>query len=221
MSLVSSCATHRPIYVQAGAGSFNHQALKELFADDFDKLDVHFSGTPHEAMSQAVAHAGLAFAAVSNTIVPGNWIQATVDALRDFRIVSVERTTTLRIDQCLLLHEDTVAGRIPLERVCSHPAALQQITKWKAERGVAEIPEPLGTSKAAERLSKGEFDLSTGVVGPQIAADIYANLVVVECGIQDRAYNATTFALMQVELRPEKISANTATEHIKELLGDS
>jgi prephenate dehydratase len=210
-TLITSCMLHRQsramhspgekIFVQAGEGSFNHQALKLLLGESFESSDIQFAGTPADAMDKAIQNDGLVFTALENNLVPGRLIQMTVDALKQRHIVEVKKIITMKIEQCLLRHVRAIAERVPLEKIASHPAALLQIGRWKADKKLSEIAEAAGTSKAAELLSKGKYGLSTGVIGPKVAAEVYENLDVVECGIQDSVDNATTFGLLKVAKR--------------------
>jgi prephenate dehydratase len=207
-----------PIFVQAGAGSFNHEAAKLMFGAHFGSLDIQFAGTPLDAMVKAAKENGLAFTAVSNTLVPGNLVQATVDAIKEYQIIEVKESITMKIEQCLLRHMRAIAEKTPLTQIASHPAALLQIAHWKSEKKLVEISEPLGTSKAADRLSRGEYSLETGVIGPKVAADVYKDLAVVVCGIQDNETNATTFGLLKVVRREEPITEPKAREELREAI---
>ena len=95
----------------------------------------------------------------------------------------------MKIEMCLLRHEEAVRRHIPLTQIASHPSALQQIEHWKQAHPVAEIPVPEGTSEAARRLSSGELEVGIGVIGPKLLADLYPHLVLVEQGIQDTKDN--------------------------------
>ncbi|HEY5813721.1 MAG TPA: gamma subclass chorismate mutase AroQ [Terrimicrobiaceae bacterium] len=200
-----------PLYVQAGPGSFNHQALQLVLQRDIlADPRIHFCGTPANTMRQAVDQSGLAFVALKNDLVPGNLVSATVAAVRDFEIVEVFASLSMKIEMCLLRRVEAVKNQVPLTKIASHPSALQQIEDWKQAHRVAEIPIPEGTSEAGRRLSAGEMEPDVGVIGPKLLAEFLPHLVVVEQGIEDRKENYTQFALIKVRQRKEPMTEDQA-----------
>lgn len=196
------------IFVQAGEGSFNHQAILQLLANKPEAVDLYFSGSPTNTLLLADRMNGDAFVAIRNDLVSGHYIPATLEALRDFEITNPRESLRLPINMCLLRVKNT--GHLPLVTIVSHPAALEQIKNWKAGKKLVEVSEEKGTSEAARRLSVGDFDSQTGVIGPQLLAAIYDNLEVVACNLQDTQDVTTTFLRFRPKKRTQRISLEQA-----------
>lgn len=192
------------IFVQATLGSFNHQALELLLPEKRDTNSIHFCGTPYNAMQSAFQRNGLAFVALKNSTIQGNFVEATLEALQHFQITRAIAFVRMKIEMSLIRHQEALQWDIPLSQIASHPAALQQINHWKKRQdSLLEIAVPEGTSEAARKLSMGEFELNTGVIGPKNLAFLYPHLAVVETGIQDKEDNYTIFAILEVSQREE------------------
>lgn len=200
-----------PIFVQATPGSFNHQAL-ELLSDYKGRENIQFCGSPKNVLNSAYLEHGNAFVAIRNTCIPGNMVEATLDALREFQIVKVIASINMKINLALLRHQNAT---IPFTSIASHPAALKQIYHWKSQKeNLQEIPIIEGTAEAARQLSNGILALNVAVIGSKNLTYLYPNLIVTEENIQDLKENHTTFVLIEVIKRKHII---TKPEVIKEI----
>ena len=207
------------IYVQAAKGSFNHQAVSRLYQyERKGDVDFLFSGTPLNTFENAWKHQGQAFVALRNDLVPGHLIKATVDALKEYRVVSVTAGVSQPIQMCLLRTRQAVDQNLPLITIASHPAALAQIGKWKSGKQLKEIEVPKGTSEAARLLAEGIYSADSGAIGPCMLEDLYKNLVVVESGIQDREGNTTLFGRLQVEKRDRPVTEDQARIDLNQII---
>lgn len=220
--LILLCATLQaeliPLYVQSSAGSFNDQAVHELLQDTIDGYNLIFCGTPENAMQLAAENNALAFCALKNSTLPGQYVTATLTALTQYAAPSIEASHVMLIEMATLQHQDAVAEGVPLRFVASHPAALLQITQWKAlHPSLVEIETPDGTADAARQLSEGELPLRTTVIGPKTLTNLYTNLIVVEEAIQDLSDNFTTFILFYPTTRPSHVSTETAIAELNAL----
>ncbi len=205
------------IFVQAGKGSFNHQAINLLFKEmgNVEMPEIIFCGTPLNAMEKAEQSGNFAFMAVENTIVPGNLIFATIEALRQFAITEISAGVNMKIKQCLIRNKRAIETNAKLRKIASHPAALRQINVWKTNKNLEEIPVEEGTSAAAKSLSKEEYLPDVGVIGSSVLAEIYNNLTVTEEGIQDSDNNFTLFGLFQISRRKVLVSTVQATQALQ------
>lgn len=207
------------IFVQATQGSFNQQALELLLEHPINNTNVCFCGTPLNAFQSALENNGLAFVALKNTIIPGHFVEATLNALQGFQIKKIISIIQMKIEMAVIRHQEALQNQLPLNQIASHPAALQQISKWKTNHSlIGEISVPDGTAEAARRLSLGELPVDVAVIGPKNLVLLYPNLVVTEEGIQDRQDNFTTFILVEIIKRPQPVSNEKIIEEINSLL---
>lgn len=204
------------IYVQASKGSFNDAAISKLFEQKPSlKADVDFSGTPLNTFMQADLHNSLAFSAVENSTIDGHLVQATVEALQQYKLVDVKAFITTPIEMCVLMNRADVESKHPITLIASHPAALKQINSWKQSLGVKELSVPEGTAVAAQRVSNGDMPNGTAAIGACVLEKVYSKLVVVEQGVQDNKNNNTSFLLMDVEKRVSPISEQQARQELQ------
>ena len=207
------------IYIQAAIGSFNHQAVNQLYKQkDRERIHYAFSGTPLKTFENAWNNDAEAFVALRNDLVPGNLIKATVDALKEYRVVEVTAAVSLPIQMCLFRTRDAIKQNQPLNMISSHPAALAQISKWKAGKNLEEVEEPNGTSVAARNLAEGKLPIQGGAVGSCMLDELYPELVVVESGIQDAAENHTLFGRLRVEKRNNPVSEAQAKADLQQVI---
>lgn len=215
LSLWTLLGAEETIYVQASAESFNHQALKELLGDTLLDYQIAFCGTPEDTVREAATHKGIAFCALYNTTIAGNYIKPSLEALQTYRIATLLAIHTMKIEMAALCHKDASH----FSQIASHPAALLQITAWKNHwPHLKEIPVPEGTAAAGRMLSVGELSMHTAVIGPKELALLYPNLVVFEEGIQDSEDNATTFILFLPEERTSAVSIDRARDEAEDAL---
>lgn len=207
------------IYVQATKGSFNHQAIKRLSKHKGKSwTNFQFSGTPLNTLKDAWKHGAQAFVALRNDLVPGNLVHATVEAMKEYKVIHVTAGIIHPIEMCLLRTRQAVEQQLPLQMITSHPAALAQVGKWKAGKKYKEVEEALGTAEAAKLLSKGKYSSSAGAIGSCTLAELYDNLVVIETGIQDCENNKTLFGCLQVEKRDATVSGDQVLAELKQVI---
>lgn len=210
------------IYVQASPGSFNHQAISQLYAiHNPHTIDYHFSGTPSNTFAQASAAAKPAFIAIHNSLISGNLVQASVDAMREFEVTQVTAGIYLSIKMCLLRHRQAVSQSLPLKKIASHPAALEQITRWKAGQDLTELPLPKGTAFAAQSVAEGKLSISTGAIGSCQLQELFPALVAVEKNIQDSDNNRTLFAQVNVSRRAQTLSDTQARAALSQVVAQA
>lgn len=209
------------IFLQATPGSFNHEALELLLKHPINNgNNVHFCGTPLNTFQLACENNSLAFVALKNTIIKGNFVEATMKALQEFQIKRIISIFQMKIEMAVIRHQEALKNNLSLNQIASHPAALQQISKWKNNNPLitTEIPIPEGTGEAARKLSFGDLQVDVAVIGPKNLVLLYPNLVVTEEGIQDRQDNYTTFILVEIIKRPKLVSEERVIEEIQSLL---
>lgn len=210
-----ACAANH-IYVQASKGSFNDAAISKLFEQQPAlKADVDFSGTPLNTFMQADLNDGLAFSAVENSTINGRLVQATVEALQQYKVVAVKAFIATPIEMCVLMNTHDVEAKRSITLIASHPAALKQIDTWKHHLKAKELAVPEGTAAAAQRVSDGEMPDGTAAIGACVLEKVYPNLVVVEQGVQDNKNNKTSFLLMDVEKRISPIGESDARKELE------
>lgn len=210
-----ACAANH-IYVQASKGSFNDTAISKLFEQQPAlKADVDFSGTPLNTFMQADLNDGLAFSAVENSTINGRLVQATVEALQQYKVVAVKAFIATPIEMCVLMNTHDVEAKRSIALIASHPAALKQIDTWKHHLKAKELAVPEGTAAAAQRVSNGEMPDGTAAIGACVLEKVYPNLVVVEQGVQDNKNNKTSFLLMDVEKRISPIGESDARKELE------
>lgn len=209
-------AEGRHVYVQASKGSFNDAAISKLFEQQPAlTAEVDFSGTPLNTFMQADLHDGLAFSAVENSTIDGRLVQATVDALQQYKVLSVKAFIVTPIEMCVLMNNQDVNAKRSIALIASHPAALKQINGWKQALGAKELAVPEGTAVAAQRVSNGEMPDGTAAIGACVLDKVYPNLVIVEQGVQDNKNNKTSFLLMDVEKRISPIGEAEARKELE------
>ena len=210
------------IYVQTARGSFNHQAVSRLYQyEQRSSGDYRFSGTPLQTFENAAHNNAPAFVALRNDLIPGHLVNATVEAMKLYRVTCVTAGVSMPIEMCLLRTRSSVEKGIPLAYIASHPAALLQVGEWKSGKQLNEIDEPDGTSAAASRLASGEYSERTGAIGSCALAKLYHNLIVAESGIQDRKNNKTLFGRLKVEKRENAITEAQAREELKQVIAQA
>ncbi|QUM90524.1 prephenate dehydratase [Moritella sp. 36] len=190
------------VYVQASKGSFNDAAITKLFSlKPKLKSDVEFSGTPKNAFKQADDNNQLAFAAVTNSTITGNLVRASVEAVQEYKIIDVKALISIPIEMCVLMSKSDIDKGVEIKYIASHPAALKQISGWKAPLNAEEIAVPEGTAAAAEKVSNNKYPEGTAAIGSCVLESTYPNISVVAKAVQDNKNNNTSFLLAKVEKR--------------------
>ncbi|AEX21521.1 prephenate dehydratase domain-containing protein [Vibrio sp. EJY3] len=195
------------VFAQASRGSFNDAAITKLFEQQPSlSASVTFAGTPSNTFQQSIDNSALAFSAVENSTIDGRLVQATVEAFQQYRLLSVKAFIETPIEMCVLMNQQDVANDKAISMIASHPAALKQINTWKTGIQPKELEIPEGTAAAAKLVADRELPTGTAAIGACVLDTVYTNLKVVEKGVQDNKNNKTSFLLMKVEPREQKIS---------------
>ncbi len=203
------------VFAQASRGSFNDAAITKLFEQQPSlSASVTFSGTPSNTFKQSIDHGALAFSAVENSTIDGRLVQATVEAFQQYRLLSVKAFIQTPIEMCVLMNQQDVDNDTAITMIASHPAALKQINAWKAGIQPKELEIPEGTAAAAKLVADRELPTGTAAIGACVLDTVYTNLKVVEKGVQDNKNNKTSFLLMKVEPREQKISEAEARKEL-------
>jgi len=208
-------------YVQAGEGSYNHQAISRLSQHEGVTPEYKFSGTPLHTFQKADSNHTQAFVALRNDIVKGHLIEETVKAVQQYKITHVTAAVAEPIAMCLLRTKTAISQQLPLKAIASHPAALAQVTKWKSGKALSELSEPKGTSEAARLLSVGAYPETTAAIGSCMLPELYPSLSVAEYNIQDIENNTTLFGRFYVEKREKSISKKDAIEALKAVIDEA
>ena len=203
------------VFAQASKGSFNDAAITKLFEQQPAlSASVTFAGTPSNTFKQSIEHDALAFSAVENSTIDGRLVQATVEAFQQYRLIEAKAFITTPIEMCVLMNHQDVANDTAITTIASHPAALKQIDSWKNSFEPKELEIPEGTAAAAQKVANQELPSGTAAIGACVLSNVYTNLKVVEQGVQDNKNNKTSFLLMDVEPREEKVSEAQARKEL-------
>ncbi|KXO13191.1 Prephenate dehydratase [Moritella sp. JT01] len=222
MSTSTSTNKNSLVYVQASKGSFNDAAITQLFSlKPKLRAGVTFSGTPKNAFKLADENNQLAFAAVTNSTIKGNLVQASVKAVQEYRIIDVKALISMPIEMCVLMNTDDIKKNNEIKYIASHPAALKQIYKWKTSLNVEEISVPEGTAAAAEKVSQNKYPAGTAAIGSCVLESTYPHLAVVAKGVQDNKNNNTTFLLAKVEKRDILLTELEARTELNKAISSS
>lgn len=127
-------------------------------------------------------------------------IARTYDLLAQYDNVRIIGQTTHAIEQCLIGPPGASVDR--LERVASHPVALEQCRKFLSEHprlAVDVADDTAGSVRAAVKRDDPKY----GAIGPALAAERYGALVL-QRSIQDDAENLTRFFLISTQVRPRR-----------------
>jgi len=218
----TSTSTNSLVYVQASKGSFNDAAITQLFSlKPKLRADVIFSGTPKNVFKLANENNELAFAAVTNSTIEGNLVQASVKAVQEYKITDVKALISIPIEMCVLMNTDDIKKKNEIKYIASHPAALKQIYKWKTPLNVEEISVPEGTAAAAEKVSQNKYPAGTAAIGSCVLESTYPHLAVVAKGVQDNKNNNTSFLLAKVEKRDTLLTELEARAELNKAISTS
>lgn len=180
---------------QGEAGAFSEAAAVALFGAvktvgfaDFDALV--------EAVDAGAVDAALI--PCENTIYGS--IARTYDLLSQYDGLRIVDETTHRITQALMGTPDAQLDRI--ERITSHPVALEQCRAFLATRShvaVEAVPDTAGAVRAM--MERG--DPATAAIGPAPAAERYGAKVLVP-NVQDDVENVTRFFAISRDHAPRR-----------------
>lgn len=168
------------------AGTFTHAAAWELFGRraryaEQPTIDDVFDAVRRETTGYGVVP-------IENST--GGSVAHAADALLEANGVVIQRELLLQVRQCLMSRAPALDA---VTRVYSHTQALMQCRGWLATRlrGV-QLVQAESTAAAAQRAVA---DAGSAAIGSALAAELYG-LPVLRDDIQDRAENATRFALI-------------------------
>jgi len=127
-------------------------------------------------------------------------IARAYDLLAEFANVAIVDETTHRVEQCLIGTRETDIER--LERVASHPVALEQCRTFLQRHPQWRIDVAQDTAGSIRSVIESG-DPRAGAIGPALAARRYGGQVL-EAGIQDDADNFTRFFLISADKTPRR-----------------
>ncbi len=181
------------IAVAGNNGSFSHEAGM-LYITGHKLEDVRFIfgiDSPGAFKAMRDGKAQKIIVPIYNTT--GGLVHMTLQAMGLYQF-SIEEMFDMKIDQCIMLHDDAQADEI--ERVASHPQALRQCHDYLQEQWPKrELQEYQDTAQAAKDLSDGKLSKRTAVIAPKLSAELY-DLTIAGEAIQDDPNNATTFLVI-------------------------
>jgi prephenate dehydratase len=170
---------------QGESGAFSEEAARGFFGEsiatrgyvDFDALVA--------AVDTGAVDLGLL--PCENSIYGS--IARAYDLLFAHERIAIVGETRLRIEQCLI---GPPGARLDaIERVISHPVALEQCRAFVAARPGLRV-EPVDDTAGAVRTVVEGRDPKTVAIGPALAAQRYGGALLAR-GIQDEAENVTRF----------------------------
>ncbi len=167
------------------AGTFTHMAAQESFG-----LAVRYQqAATIPAVFDAVerSHARYGVVPIENSTEGG--VTFTLDELF-VRGLHIWGEVVCDVAHCLVRVDGDMTG---IERVYSHPQALAQCREWLARNlpGAVLVVSP-STAAAAHQAAA---DPKGAAIASRLAAEL-SDLTVVRTGVQDRAVNATRFAVL-------------------------
>ncbi|MEO7456769.1 MAG: prephenate dehydratase domain-containing protein [Gemmatimonadaceae bacterium] len=180
----------RPIVAfQGETGAFSEAAAARLVEGDIMLLP---SRTFDAAVRAVVdGHADFAVIPVHNLIAGP--VHAALDAMAPFASLERVRELDLPIHLALLGIVGATAGGV--REVLSHPVALKQCGRYLAAHPAVTAVEAADTAGAA-RMVAIRRDPTVAAIAAPWAAKHYGLVILAE-GLEDRADNATTFALIR------------------------
>ncbi|MBX7065934.1 MAG: hypothetical protein K1X28_01765 [Parachlamydiales bacterium] len=167
------------IVYQGAPLSYSHKALEKI---DGEKAGLATFRDVYEAVSSGKADLGLL--PIENALI--GTIYETIDLLAEGDLKIVGELTT-KVDHCLM----ALSGA-KIQKVISHPKALEQCTNFIKEHPEWEIVPYYDTAGAAIAASK---DPSLAALAPEGAAQEYG-LEIVQKNMQDHEQNYTRFFLI-------------------------
>lgn len=178
---------------QGEPGSFSEEAVHELLGS----VETRGYRTFDDLVSAVAGkEAGYGLLPCENTIAGP--IARAYDVLSQYDNVTIVDETTHVVEQCLIGVRG--ASIEQLQRVASHPVAIEQCRRFFAQHphlGVDVADDTAGSVRAA--VERG--DPTYAAIGPALAAHRYSG-VVLQHGIQDDADNLTRFFLISTHRAP-------------------
>ena len=166
------------------AGTFTHEAARQLFGADAD----YVAQSTIDAVFDAVRldDVPLGVVPIENS-TEGSVTQA-LDCLLDDG-VSIAAEHVLEINQCLA----STADLAQVDRVYSHPQAFAQCRRWLSKH----LPDAarIDVASTAAAIRQAASDPRGAAIGSRFAAELHGVPVVRE-RVNDVAHNATRFAVL-------------------------
>jgi prephenate dehydratase len=181
------------IAVMGSAGSF-HDRAGDLFFGKRIRDKIYVDGFPKliAAIEQEQAECGLV--AIENTI-SGSLIN-NINLLKNSGL-SISGETFLKIDQNLIAFRGQKI--VQIQRVKSHPVALEQCSDFLAKFPKFDLLPGGDTASCAKEISENRL-LNMATIGSKAIADKYGLEIIAE-NIQSQSFNFTRFLL--IEKNPE------------------
>jgi len=184
--------------IQGGRGSFTHQSLlKFLEKNKIKRVKIKYLYTSSSVLKE-LNKGGIEYGVLATKNSIGGVVEETKEAMKKYEFKVVEKFT-LSIKHFLMKRKEVEMDKI--KNVLAHPQVLKQcrLTLKKKEykrlnfsSGEGEL---IDHSAVAKKLSTGEIDKNTALIGPEVLAKIY-DLEIVARDLQDRKDNLTSFVLV-------------------------
>ncbi|MBN2015650.1 hypothetical protein JW766_02355 [Candidatus Dojkabacteria bacterium] len=183
------------IGIQGGKGSYNEEACNHFCkVNGIKDYEIKYLFTTEKVLENL--HLGrIDYAQFAIEDPSGGIVNESIDALTKYTCKIIDKFK-YPMNHCLLIHKDVSMDDV--KTVMTHPHIYKQcINTLKEKYPQLEVKigkgDLIDQSKVAEKISEGDIDKTTAVIGSKLLAEIYSNLKVIEEGIQDSKDNYTTF----------------------------
>lgn len=203
-----SVPSNTPIAFQGEDGAYSQQAIFVTFGEDTRTLACHSFVEIFKAIDSGQAELGML--PIENSTAGA--INQSYDLLLDYDL-KITREVVFRVSHALLAVSGVTLSDVRL--VYSHPSALEQCSRYIAERGWKPVTA-YDTAGAAKLLAESR-EKDAAVIASELAAQRYG-LEVLERGVEDWNNNFTRFFVIGRQEPPRTEKSKTsivfATRHI-------
>jgi len=183
------------IGIQGGKGSFNEEACRYFCStNNIKDYEIKYLYTTEKVLEELhLGHTDYGQFAVEDPC--GGIVNESIEALTKYTCLIVDKFK-YPIKHALILYKN--ARLDDIKTIMTHPQIFKQCEKTiKQKYDGIDIKFGKGNlidqAKVAEKLSNGDIEKDTAVIGSKILAEIYPNLKVVEENLQDLHEIYTTF----------------------------
>ena len=169
-------------------GTFTQEALEANLSGLFETL-VPFSTVPEVLLAVESGQVDKGMVPIENSIEGS--VNVTLDTLTFETDLIIEREVVHPIRHKLVARDGV--AREDIAGIVSHPHATAQCRKFLAEN-FSGVPVTAANSTAEAALAVSKSDEPLAAIATELAANIYG-LVMLECDLEDYAYNVTRFIL--------------------------
>lgn len=189
------------VAIQGEAGSFSHQAARQIHGEDVRLLPCVGFAELFRAVETGEADRGMV--PIENSLAGS--IHENYDLL-GARALHVVAETEVRVRHCLIAPPDTPLADV--RRVVSHPVALAQCRKFFSAHPELE-PVPTYDTAGSVRDLMARRVAATAAIGSALAAALYGAVVLCE-GLEDHSENYTRFLVVAREPAPLERATKTS-----------